>query len=228
MTIITGIGPLELRLRTLSAGLLQHLSSMSPSNPLRILRANFNNSKYFMMSCLSLHPTYSAFLQFRRQEITRRESLPGRSVAVDYFRLFKEHTKLSTLCSFQSKLRSYMILPILGLKYQFDPSMTSNEFDAVRWRCGSFMTRSKCPICLQLFNRAHIGRCKLMDSCSTFQTISNSYAYQSSENAMTNAYRLTGNHDPFYYTVLDFLLNQGNLDLFQECINSLRATIRRD
>ena len=226
MTIVTGIGPLELRLRTLSAGLLQHLSSMSPSNPLRILRANFNNSKYFMMSCLSLHPTYSAYLQFRRQEITRRESLPGRSVAVDYFRLFKENTKLSTLCSFQSKLRSYMTLPILGLKYQYDPSMTSNEYDAVRWRCGSFMTRSKCPICLQLFNRAHIGRCKLLDSCPTYQAVLNSYAFQSSEIASSSSFRSAHNtQEPFYFTVLDYLLNQSNMDQFQECIKSLRETL---
>lgn len=229
MNIVSGIGPLELRLQTLGAGLLSHLSTMSQSNPLRKLRNNFNASRYFMLNSLNKHPTYSLYLKFRSEEIARRESLPGRSVTVDYFRLFKETIKHKTLCLFVSKLRSYMILPMVGLQYRFDISMLSKKYDAVRWRCGSFMTRSKCPKCLQLFNRAHIGRCKLLESCHTFQSISNSYSFQSSENAMTIAYRSTGNQEePFYYTVLDFLLNQGNLDQFQECIDSLRDAIRCD
>jgi hypothetical protein len=220
MSIITGIGSFTLRLQILGAGLSLHLAKMWQCNPLQKLRNNFNRSKFFMMNCIFKNQTYLEFLKFcdNIQEKSPNHRPPG-----DPFRTFKKQYVLNNLCNFQSKLRSYMILPMPGLKYRFDNSMLCKSPDAVRWRCGSYKTRATCPKCLKQFNRAHITRCSLLEKCQIASHTRNLSDFKNSRDALLSVFISSGgSEESFHYTVIDYLINRGEITLVDELLKFLR------
>ena len=227
MTVVSGVESLPTRLQLLGAGLSLHLATMAKCNPLQKITPNLNTSKYYMFNCIFNHPTYLEFIRYRTKEIEKREHLPTRpGVVVNDFKNFKTDLKLKSLCLLQTKLRSYMILPLPDLPYRFDNAMLHPTFDAVKWRCGSLLTRSTCPQCLKTFNRAHIDRCNLLFDCTTFNDIRNSSCFVSARQSLLENFVATGgNCVDFHYTVIDYLLNTNNHQQLSVIFSALRLKL---
>jgi hypothetical protein len=173
-----------------------------------------------MINCVFKHPTY---LDFHRFCAKIRADRPDGKLTANPFRDFKEEYKLKRLCEFQSKLRSYMIIPMLGVNYRFDESMRCKSPDAVRWRCGSYKTRAQCPKCLKIFNRAHITRCDLLSDCGTACLTKQLPAFNASKDALTRAFVSSGGTaTEYHFTVIDFLLNASEYDAADAIFDYLR------
>jgi len=224
-SLIIGTGDHLLRLKILGVGLTKHLKEMAASNPLKKYLNGFKNSKYFIMDVVFNHPEYVSFLAFRNQLYSMPIELRPRGYP---FQLFKAHLRQEWLLNHCSKQRYYMIFPISGRPFKYDSSVTLPSADGIRWRGGTFRTRSTCPNCKQLFNRAHISRCNLFKNLPAAIKLEQSQEFQASMASLTALYRLKEPNDPFYYTILDYLLNfetPSNQAIFLECVSFLKTRL---
>ncbi len=140
----------------------------------------------------------------------------------------KTQMRQEWLVNHTSKLRSYMVYPTAGIHFKYDYSITLPSADGIRWRAGTFRTRSTCPGCNNQFNRAHISRCNLLGGLTVAANLEQSYEFKESTTTMTRLYRLKEPNTPFHYTILDYLLNfenPRNQAIFQECISFLKTRL---
>jgi hypothetical protein len=91
---------------------------------------------------------------------------------------------------------------------------------AIMWRANRLFINKKCPTCRKPFNRAHLSTCHLIPD--KFAVIYSSKDYQQDLHEISDELSdKSSNAQDFYYTPLDFLLNEKRYGDFLELLDHL-------
>ena len=83
------------------------------------------------------------------------------------------------------------------------------------WRMNSAFIKADCPSCMMQFNRAHLSRCNLNQELE-WTHILDSKAFSQDLKTLTNL-----QNQEYNYTILDYLLNKQDYDLFLQEFSKL-------
>jgi hypothetical protein len=94
---------------------------------------------------------------------------------------------------------------------------------ALKWRCNKLFLNKKCSDCKKPFNRSHLATCNVMPT--KFISISKDKDYQQDLDEIFKELTDKGSNEipDFFYTPLDFLLNERRYDEFKELIDHIDA-----
>jgi hypothetical protein len=206
LDFLSDLGPWNHRMDCLRAGLTRSLQSMSPYNPLLKAKPIFfqSSSNYFIL------PECFKSSYWKEYQKVKYEN-PMKPLRFKTWSLRKLKSLMSC-ASLTSALISYLRpshypYPVISFNI---PSKLF--FDVLAWRTNQCLSRSIC-LCGSAFRRSHLDCVLITDQI--YSTILESPAFLQSRQIISSSHSAN-------FTVLDFLLNKQDYDLFNVLQSRLR------
>jgi hypothetical protein len=218
LELISGLS-FERRIAQLEGSLSRHLQALDMSNPLRRhYQTNFlsTGNNYILGRCFN-NVKYEKWKKLKRDDSV--EMTWETSCKRDWLKKIQQ----------SNGLLQHYILPSaasFSIKDTLTTKKISDSEVMLKWRCNKSFTRSKCPRCLQLFNRAHLKRCSLYSLIDNqYVEMLNNESFLADEEKIKKDLKKNQKTQQINYTLLDYYLNHQEYSQFLSLYNSLWSLI---
>jgi hypothetical protein len=212
--VLTGVGSIECRMKSLYAGLSFHIKRSDIANPLRSISIASQNVAFpVIVKQCSSSPLLSEFLAL----------WPGAPIDSDLrenLRSFLSEVKRKSLRDdYLGNLRRYIILP---MSPTYDHSLAMSR-EAINWRVNRLFARRICSQCQKPFHRGHVANCQLLQHHHLSQAITESEEFVCMRSIVSS--KMTTAHN---FNALDFCLNSNQKENFRILVEALAQSLVAD
>ena len=214
---MAGLGDINSRIFMLQGSLARHLRTLDKDNPLSShmqLNPISSSANFILPFCMKSSLLDSWMAQpngprrlswrtwWRREWMARNKECDG---ILQHFILSRSRTRALVDKALSETLQT--------------------AIRAVKWRSNRLFSRSKCPVCLELFTHAHLTRCNLLSRLDPKHSLTLEH-----ERFKKDLEQIAQELDQkrvysFHYTPLDFYLNERDFDHFNDAIDSLKLLL---
>ena len=216
---VSGLGDYRTRSCILEAALSLQLKSIAKENPLNHF---LRQSRFLAPRGSILHAACTNQMAVEYSNYCKDNPLIHRRWTTFARQKLQEANLQLTGClqhyirpraRFKQKADSCLFLPLAAAT------------QAIQWRSNKLFMNKNCPDCNKTFNRAHLATCNVIPK--KFMSICHDKAYQQDLDDIFKELSDKGlNETPdFYYTPLDFLLNEKRYEDFKELIEHIDALL---
>jgi hypothetical protein len=207
------LGDSSIRTQLLQARLARNLQNLNQENPLNFYMqmSHFKNSSHSVLYSATRNALLDEFLATFTGETDFENSWTTFS---------KNKTQESTLK--KPGVLQHYIRKRCRLNGQLDSLFSqSSSFvkKAMSWRSNKLFTRRFCPVCLCQFTRKHLRTCSLLPTSFTDMYDSKKFIQDVEDIAQELVEKK--HKDDFEYTLLDFLLNEKEYEIFGNIVQEL-------
>lgn len=212
---LSGLGSLSFRIKQLKCSLANHIRTLDERNPLNFLwKSNFiSANKNFLLSSVRSSKILTDWKSYQKREKFQLK-----------FVTWLKHEKYRSSLESQGILQHYILNQCRG-RSGIDRCLYFNlktSRQALSWRCNRSFSRSICPVCSEIFNRAHLERCNLYNLMDLdFQELLDSNEYKRDVKHIMESTK----EKTFVYTLLDYFLNSKQYGNFFGCYQRLRELL---